>query len=557
MSSLTPNLAEPKEILSLGTFDMQPGGCDHGPLRATREMKSVDVLLSIQERVHSRSPFPPRPDHFRFEQRFQECFGAPGIRTTSIDFHDAGRDFTALVALGARVSAQDAMGVLDGFSPWGESDPSVGHTPADTEVPSEADQLFLASRVCKGVLHVKHRPPISLAVNRGLSRRLLRRAMADLEAPGNALGKFPAPDVRSLAGGSLKVATSIASLLGIRQGETDLGRSVEELRYVADGLSLPECAIESAGASQSARPISLGGRTLEMLAARGSIWVLTCDSGCAAKARASRGRVVRIDPSRRQVIASVRIRGASGLAVGAGGVYVTDFWRNTVRRFDPATLRVSAKLGLALPFELVPGDDAFLPYDTAATGNAVWVSTARGVLARVDPRARHIAATVRLPFDATGEVAPEEGAVWVAEQLAGVYRVDPAKNRVVAKIRVGPRGRRLAISDVVLGPGEVFAVGARTRNGALATGNAVARIDPGSNRVEAVTGLPAGAIAVAYGDGALWVAELEKASIQRIDPRTGEVTDEIEADAGAALVIAGGHLWAASREGTIRRLPLR
>lgn len=306
---------------------------------------------------------------------------------------------------------------------------------------------------------------------------------------------------------------------------------------------------------EAALSIHLGGRQLQLAAGLGSIWALSCDRGCGAKSRPSGGRVVRIDPGSGRVIASARLHGASDLAVGPAGVYVTDFWGDTVRRLDPRRLRVTARLGLKLPFEIVPGDRSFLPYDAAVTASALWVSTARGVLARIDPDLSQVVGVVRLPFDATGEVAAESGAVWTAEQLAGVYRVDPAARRVIARIRVGPRGRRLAIQDVVLGGGEVFAVGARIGRHQVPTGGyALARIDPATDRVQAVTSLPRGAgIRFAYGAGALWVARFDGPGVYRIDPETGQVTDRVAADAGAGLLVADGWLWTASPGGTIRR----
>lgn len=302
------------------------------------------------------------------------------------------------------------------------------------------------------------------------------------------------------------------------------------------------------------RSVDLGGRLLELTTGRGSLWALTCERKCTAQHRPSVGRVVRIDPHSGRVISAMTLRGAAGLAVGRPGVFVIDFWRDNVRRLDPATLRVAAKLGLVLPFELVPGDDEFLPYDVAVTKKAIWVSTARGVVARLDPSGSRVVATVRLPFDAGGEIATDDGALWIAESLAGVYRVDSEANRVEAGLRIGPPRQRLSINEVLVGGGKVFAVGVRTRRDVALGENALARIDPGSNRVEAVTALPAGPLALAYGNGSLWAARFGGTSVDRIDPSTGKVRDRISARVGTALIVAGGRLWTASRDGTVRQI---
>jgi DNA-binding beta-propeller fold protein YncE len=322
------------------------------------------------------------------------------------------------------------------------------------------------------------------------------------------------------------------------------------------GISRPDSA-RSGGPRRagSALAIPLGGRQLRLAAGRGSLWVLTCDRGCTARSRPNSGRVLRIDPDNGRVIASTGLGGGTDLAVGAGGVYVTNFWTGTVRRLNPRTLAVTAKLTLELPFELVPGDRAFLPSAVATTARALWVSTARGVLARLAPDLSRVTATVRLPFDATGDIGAQRGAVWSAEQLGGVYRVDPATNRVVARIRVGRRGRRLAFQSVVLGGGKVYAIGVRTGKHQVATGrHALARIDPLTDRVEAVTSLPIGAGSTfAYGAGALWVAQLDGPGVYRIDPATGQVTDRLAANAAAGLLVADGWLWTASPGGTVQR----
>ena len=57
------------------------------------------------------------------------------------------------------------------------------------------------------------------------------------------------------------------------------------------------------------------------------------------------------------------------------GVVVSE----TTRETPTATLRVTASLGLTLPFAFVPGDDAFLPEYVSVGEHAVWVSSDRGV----------------------------------------------------------------------------------------------------------------------------------------------------------------------------------
>lgn len=327
-------------------------------------------------------------------------------------------------------------------------------------------------------------------------------------------------------------------------------RFLDSLRFeLARKISGPRAARETR------RAIDLGGHPLDLVAGQGSLWALICERHCSAKVRPSVDRIVRIDPSRGKVIDSHRLRGASGLAVGAGGVFVTDFWRGTVRRLDPTTLRLTAKLKLVLPFDVVPGDNAFLPYDIAVGDRGVWVSTARGMATRIDSDAIRAVARVRLPSESTGEIAAGAGGVWVAEGLAGVYRIDPVANRVTAKIRESSRRRSLSVDQVVLGRGKVFALGPRTQHGAIARGNAVTVIAPNSNRVQKLTSLPSGPIAAAFGDRALWVGT--PGTLERISAKTGAVTRRFRARVGWPLAIAGGRVWTAFPTGRVQEVAPR
>jgi sugar lactone lactonase YvrE len=89
---------------------------------------------------------------------------------------------------------------------------------------------------------------------------------------------------------------------------------------------------------------------MQLLAGRGSLWVLTCDRGCTGEARRSRGRIIRLDPRTGRVVASAAIPRPGTIAVAADGLYATDFVRSTIRRIDLRTLRVVRALGLRLPF---------------------------------------------------------------------------------------------------------------------------------------------------------------------------------------------------------------
>jgi hypothetical protein len=304
----------------------------------------------------------------------------------------------------------------------------------------------------------------------------------------------------------------------------------------------------AAGAARAPNVLELHGRPLQLVAGRGSLWVLTCDRGCSGEARRSSGRIIRIDPLRERVVASARLSDPSALGVGGAGVFVTDFWRDRVRRLDPRTLGVVAARRLVLPFELVPGDRAFLPENVAVAERAVWVSTARGVLVKLDLSLRHLVASVRLPFDVVGGIAVDNGNVWVAESLLGLERIDTGTGRIVSRIRVGG----LSVDEAIATAGHVFAVGGIVSGRERTGGAAVAAVDPQRNRVAAVTRFRAGPLVVTAGRGTLWAGRMNGDSIVRLDVGSGRVVQHVSARVGLDIAFAGGKLWTIDGDGTLR-----
>ncbi len=110
--SLTPNLGDPREVFSLGSFALTPGGpnCAQVPSQALHDLESTDVFVTVQERTTSTpSGFDPRPDNFGptpgdTNNVFYECL-EPEERADVgtihwIWFSDQDRYFHILVALG-------------------------------------------------------------------------------------------------------------------------------------------------------------------------------------------------------------------------------------------------------------------------------------------------------------------------------------------------------------------------------------------------------------------------------------------------------------------------
>ena len=118
------------------------------------------------------------------------------------------------------------------------------------------------------------------------------------------------------------------------------------------------------------------------------------------------GTLRRIDPESNEVVATIAVgQSASGVAVGAGGVWVPVPLEDRVKRIDPATEAVA---------DTVPVEGG--PAAIAVGAGAVWVTSRRnGTVTRIDPGTAHVTHTIPLGDSPQG-VAVAGGAVWVALQ---------------------------------------------------------------------------------------------------------------------------------------------
>jgi hypothetical protein len=121
-TSLTPNLTNPREALSVGTGSLPAGSrCAQFPSAALGALGSADALVTVQERLGSIVRFPARPRRFSLPaantSEAAQCAGA-GASFTSywFEFRDNRRGFHVLIALGRAAPAarvHEALAVLD------------------------------------------------------------------------------------------------------------------------------------------------------------------------------------------------------------------------------------------------------------------------------------------------------------------------------------------------------------------------------------------------------------------------------------------------------------
>lgn len=125
--SLTPDLTDPLEIVSVGSFAPGPrddDDCAQFPVGAMRAAGATDVFVSIQERTgRARGEFTPRERPFALgpadDSEANACVGGDRPwRTHWIPFADAGRPFYAFVLIGDEAPperVEDLQAVLDGL----------------------------------------------------------------------------------------------------------------------------------------------------------------------------------------------------------------------------------------------------------------------------------------------------------------------------------------------------------------------------------------------------------------------------------------------------------
>ena len=200
-------------------------------------------------------------------------------------------------------------------------------------------------------------------------------------------------------------------------------------------------------------------------------------------------------------------------------------------RIDPATNEVS---------DTLPLDGAQYLYNGVSAGsNGVWATRwTPGLVYRVDPATRKITATTDTDY-AKG-VLDTTAAVWVANTHAGtVSRIDPATNTIAATITVGPAGNS-GPNWLASGLGSIWVD--------VPNASEVVRIDPLTNLIQAritVTGAPTPCGGLAVGADAVWISSCDASNwLTRIDPSTNTVVAILNMGGrGNAPMYVNGDPW--------------
>ena len=222
----------------------------------------------------------------------------------------------------------------------------------------------------------------------------------------------------------------------------------------------------------------------------GAVWVAT-----------QSGAIARVNPETNRVARLVDVDGAACVAVGSGGVWVTNPDLGIVVRVDPLTNE---------PVAQIPVDGTPLGISTGF--GAVWVASPgsvdgfEGAVSRIDRRSNEVADTIPVP---DGPEFLETGGrgVWVTSSNGTIRRIDPQTDELLEpSIQIAEVGR----TSLTVGGGSVWAAPI----GALGADADVSRIDPRTEELEGEP-VPIGdsPLGMAFGAGGLWVTNYEAGTV--------------------------------------------
>jgi DNA-binding beta-propeller fold protein YncE len=244
-----------------------------------------------------------------------------------------------------------------------------------------------------------------------------------------------------------------------------------------------------------------------------------------------------------QVGAPTRLRLAAAIAVGvavaASGCTISGEPPNSASTLPENQRAIVARIGLPAP-----------PFSVATGEGYVWALTRqpRPAVWRIDPSSnRVVGEPTPLPVD-PWHIAVGAGSVWVTPNGADgrLLCIDPRTGRISARIAAHP-----------IYFGSVLAFGA----GLVWTGNdderyqggaTVSKLDPRTNRVVGTPLVLGSPQSIAFGRGALWVAD-HAGWLVKIDPTTFTVVARQRLDFGAhGVVVTDAAVYVADAHG--RRL---
>jgi YVTN family beta-propeller protein len=318
-----------------------------------------------------------------------------------------------------------------------------------------------------------------VAATAGLAYRTPRRplialsaAAALLAAGGFGISRLAGPDeLRPIDEGTVAVVdtTRGAITAGYRVGGAPGAVAVDAgAVWVADTGAGTVARVDGDGVDT----IDVGAGPVGLAVSGGSLWVAVADDGAVAQ----------VDPVARRVVQRIPAgNGLRALAAGDGAVWA-------LAGLDGALVRIDVSTGRTTRFIL-----GGRPSGVAVGAGGVWVADEEsGSVIHVDPRSGDAAPPIAVGHD-PGAVAVGLGAVWVANREDGtVARIDPATDRVTHTLPVGKTPVALAA-----GSGALWIADA---------GGTIRRLDPATRMITDTIRIKSTPAGLALAGRALWVS---------------------------------------------------
>jgi DNA-binding SARP family transcriptional activator/ABC-type branched-subunit amino acid transport system substrate-binding protein len=305
-------------------------------------------------------------------------------------------------------------------------------------------------------------------------------------------------------------------------------------------LESPQRAIRRTARRRSGALLAAGGVLL--LAAALTAVVFVRDRGGEVPGGAG---AEALDPQTGRLLASVPLGTApSSIAVGAGAVWVLDAVDKTISVIDSDTRSLERVFSTSST-----------PTDLAVGTRGVWIGNAFRKTAftstsypesvsRIDPDSRVVVATVPLPrapairyayslggLIQTQHIAVSRDAVWVINPDLTVSRIDPRTNQLVGRVR-GVRATSIAAGDA-----GVWVVELRRRG--------IAKIDTRTNTItQRIEVAAEGLTSLAVGAHSVWAADPFGGSVWRVDLGPKPFLRTIPVDVGVTWVAVDDAVWA-------------
>lgn len=269
-----------------------------------------------------------------------------------------------------------------------------------------------------------------------------------------------------------------------------------------------------------------------------TVWLFTSDN-----------HLLRIDPQTNTVAASVLLEiprtSFQAIAGDETGLWMTDWNKNEVVRFDPRTLKSVTSIGTAGPSKgLLLG------------GGALWVANTRGgSVERIDPATNTVAE--RISVGPVGASGPN----WLAGGLGSLW-VSVPNNRSVVRISLATKALQatIPIATPVTPCGGLAVTSAAVWVTSCAGGNVIGQVDPATNAQVAAVDLGGNSYTFTVVGDRAWISP-EGGQLVRLDPVAHRVDRAIAPGAGFSgggdVVVAAGSFWVIDgAAGRLLRLPL-